>query len=114
MTGAPEAFDTFVENLRTACATAPERRITIESLNRHDMPDYWLSVWRRWRAQVGLVQIAGFAARGAPDSAAPGDAALLAGLRDAGDVWLAAEFIGRPDDDAAWLEAARRLQSGAG
>lgn len=149
VTDAPEAFDTFVENLRTACATAPERRITIEPLNRHDMPGYWLcdfdrasavidavgapnlrlqfdawhaqritgdalAVWRRFRDRVGHVQIAGLAARGVPDPAAPPEAALLAELRDAGDVWISAEYIGQPDDNASWLAMARAVLAGGG
>jgi hydroxypyruvate isomerase len=142
VTDAPEAFDTFVENLRFACATAPERRITIEPLNPADMPGYWLSdfdraasvidvvdapnlflqfdawhaqriagdalaVWEAHRDRVGHVQIAGLAARGAPDPNSADEAALLAALGRAGDAWIAAEYIGQSGDDAAWLDPVR-------
>ena len=36
------AHKTFVDNLRYACATAAQRNILIEPLNRHDAPDYFL------------------------------------------------------------------------
>jgi hydroxypyruvate isomerase len=36
------AHDTFVANLRHACAAAPSRTILIEPLNRHDAPGYFL------------------------------------------------------------------------
>lgn len=34
---------TFVENLRWAAAQAPQQSLTIEPINRHDMPGYYLS-----------------------------------------------------------------------
>lgn len=39
----PAARATFVANLKWAAGRAPERRLTIEPINRHDMPDYWLA-----------------------------------------------------------------------
>ena len=39
----PAARATFVANLKWAAARAPERRLTIEPINRHDMPGYWLA-----------------------------------------------------------------------
>jgi len=39
----PEARATFVRNLKWAAARAPKRRLTIEPINRHDMPVYWLA-----------------------------------------------------------------------
>ncbi|MCX8507738.1 MAG: TIM barrel protein [Rhodobacteraceae bacterium] len=40
---APEARATFVENLKWATARAPKRSLTIEPINRSDMPGYWLA-----------------------------------------------------------------------
>ena len=37
-----QRIKTFVGNLRYACATAAQRNILIEPLNRHDAPDYFL------------------------------------------------------------------------
>ena len=39
-----EARATYLRNLRLACARAPDRRFTIEPINRRDMPGYHL--WR--------------------------------------------------------------------
>ncbi len=39
----PEARATFVANLRHAAATAPAQALTIEPINRHDMPGYFLA-----------------------------------------------------------------------
>ncbi len=39
----PDARATFVQNLKWAAARVPERRLTIEPINRHDMPGYWLA-----------------------------------------------------------------------
>lgn len=39
----PAARQTFVANLRWAAERAPDRRLTIEPINRHDMPGYWLA-----------------------------------------------------------------------
>lgn len=39
----PAARATFVANLRWAAERAPDRRLTIEPINRHDMPGYWLA-----------------------------------------------------------------------
>ena len=38
----PEARDTFIRNLAWAAATAPEQPLTIEPINTHDMPGYFL------------------------------------------------------------------------
>jgi len=38
-----EARATFVENLRWAAAEAPQQSLTIEPINRHDMPGYFLA-----------------------------------------------------------------------
>lgn len=40
---APEARATFVDNLRWACAEAPDRSLLIEPINRGDMPGYFLA-----------------------------------------------------------------------
>ena len=37
-----EARDTFIRNLAWAAATAPEQPLTIEPINTHDMPGYFL------------------------------------------------------------------------
>lgn len=42
-TDAPDARATFVENLKWAAARAPRRSLTIEPINRHDMPGYYLA-----------------------------------------------------------------------
>lgn len=42
-TEAPDARATFVENLKWAAARAPNRSLTIEPINRHDMPGYYLA-----------------------------------------------------------------------
>ncbi len=42
-TDAPDARATFVENLKWAAARAPNRSLTIEPINRHDMPGYYLA-----------------------------------------------------------------------
>ena len=39
----PEARATFVDNLKWATARAPKRSLTIEPINRHDMPGYYLN-----------------------------------------------------------------------
>lgn len=39
----PEAEAAFIENLRWAAARAPRQSLTIEPINRHDMPGYFLS-----------------------------------------------------------------------
>ena len=39
----PEAEATFTENLRWAAARAPGQSLTIEPINRHDMPGYFLA-----------------------------------------------------------------------
>lgn len=39
----PEAEATFIENLRWAAAHAPRQSLTIEPINRHDMPGYFLA-----------------------------------------------------------------------
>lgn len=39
----PEAEAAFVENLRWATARAPDQRLTIEPIKRHDMPEYFLA-----------------------------------------------------------------------
>lgn len=38
----PEARETFVRNLKWAAAEAPEQSLTIEPINCHDMPGYFL------------------------------------------------------------------------
>lgn len=38
----PQARATFEENLRWAAALAPKQKLTIEPINRHDMPGYFL------------------------------------------------------------------------
>ncbi|MBS0563536.1 MAG: TIM barrel protein [Proteobacteria bacterium] len=43
ITDHPEARATFVANLRWAAARAPKRRLTIEPINPHDMPGYFLA-----------------------------------------------------------------------
>ncbi len=43
VTDHPAARAVFVENLRWAAARAPKRRLTIEPINPHDMPGYWLA-----------------------------------------------------------------------
>lgn len=43
VTDHPGARATFVGNLKWATARAPKRHLTIEPINRHDMPGYWLS-----------------------------------------------------------------------
>lgn len=46
MAGATDALDaraTFVQNLKWAAARAPNRSLTIEPINRHDMPGYYLA-----------------------------------------------------------------------
>ena len=43
LTDHPDARTTFVENLKWAAARAPSRSLTIEPINRIDMPGYWLS-----------------------------------------------------------------------
>ncbi|GGO55145.1 hydroxypyruvate isomerase [Roseovarius pacificus] len=40
--GGLEARDTFIRNLAWAAATAPEQPLTIEPINTHDMPGYFL------------------------------------------------------------------------
>ncbi len=47
----PEAHDTFIENLRFACA-ATSRTILIEPLNRHDAPGYFLSTTDQARSII--------------------------------------------------------------
>lgn len=42
-TDAPEARATFVANLAWAAAAAPKLSLTIEPINRHDMPSYYLA-----------------------------------------------------------------------
>lgn len=39
----PEAKATYIENLRWAAATAPGQSLTIEPINPHDMPGYFLN-----------------------------------------------------------------------
>lgn len=39
----PQAEAVFVENLRWAAARAPNQSLTIEPINRHDMPGYFLA-----------------------------------------------------------------------
>lgn len=39
----PEAHSVFVDNLRWACASAPNQSLTIEPLNPSDMPGYFLT-----------------------------------------------------------------------
>lgn len=43
VTDHPQARATFVANLRWAAARAPGRSLTIEPINRHDLPGYWLA-----------------------------------------------------------------------
>ena len=43
LTDHPGARATFVENLRWAAARVPGRSLTIEPINRIDMPGYWLA-----------------------------------------------------------------------
>lgn len=43
VTDHPDARATFVANLKWAAARAPARRLTIEPINRIDMPGYWLA-----------------------------------------------------------------------
>jgi len=38
-----DARATFVENLKWATARAPNRSLTIEPINRHDMPGYYIA-----------------------------------------------------------------------
>ncbi|WP_101067237.1 hydroxypyruvate isomerase family protein [Roseovarius salinarum] len=38
----PQARRTFIDNLAWAAATAPHRALTIEPINRHDIPGYFL------------------------------------------------------------------------
>jgi hydroxypyruvate isomerase len=39
----PEAEATFIDNLKWAAARAPKQSLTIEPINRHDMPGYFLA-----------------------------------------------------------------------
>jgi len=39
----PRARETYLENLRRACALAPEQRFLIEPINTRDMPGYFLT-----------------------------------------------------------------------
>lgn len=39
----PEAEAVFIENLRWAAARAPGQGLTVEPINRHDMPEYFLA-----------------------------------------------------------------------
>ncbi len=39
----PEAEAVFIENLRWAAARAPKQHLTVEPINRHDMPEYFLA-----------------------------------------------------------------------
>jgi len=47
-----QARDTFVENLRFACAQAGPRTILIEPLNRHDAPGYFLETTEQARSII--------------------------------------------------------------
>lgn len=49
------AHDTFVENLRFACAQAGPRMILIEPLNRHDAPGYFLETTEQARGIIADV-----------------------------------------------------------
>lgn len=42
ITGHPAARATFVANLAWAAALAGQRQLTVEPINHHDMPGYWL------------------------------------------------------------------------
>ncbi len=43
----PDAETCFIENLRWAAARAPNQSLTIEPINRHDMPGYFLADYDR-------------------------------------------------------------------
>lgn len=51
----PEAHDTYLQNLRYACDSAPDLAILIEPLNRHDAPGYFLQTTDQARAIISEV-----------------------------------------------------------
>lgn len=55
VTDHPGAQATFVANLRWAAARAGKRRLTIEPINNHDMPGYWLNHFDRAAAVLDEV-----------------------------------------------------------
>ncbi|KAA2315641.1 hydroxypyruvate isomerase [Pseudooceanicola sediminis] len=50
-----QAFDTMVENLRWACAFAPEQSLTIEPMNATDLPGYFLCDFERGAGVIAAV-----------------------------------------------------------
>ena len=139
----PLAEQCYLENLAWAAAQAPDLLLTIEPLNRDDMPGYFLNdfdqagrilddlglpsvglqfdlwhaarihgdanaVWKRHRARINHIQIAGFPSRAEPGGGGFDLTALCAELDDTGYTgWVAAEY--RPAratvHGLAWLSA---------
>lgn len=67
-------------------------------------------VWKAHRDRVAHVQIAGLAARGAPDMSHPVESALLCDIVESGyDGWISAEFHPQLSDPKNWLEVVRTV-----
>ena len=72
------------------------------------------AVWARHAGRVVHVQIAGSAARGAPDMGRDEERRLLSGIAQSGYCgWISAEYHPRPSDDAGWLARVRRVLNDA-